>query len=268
MPPSEPVKDESWIRSDQLILPRQILSAGDAGAFLEFLFRDVAIKPTPLKLKQTARVARYLRALVLEMPAGREREMLDRLSEIIWLTLLDRGPIQVAEKGEAINFLREHSKTYLNSFDTNRILEIVQNLDIPTKFVFRPPQLMARGRSVQGSGKAQLQDDLTERMYVAYYALQRATVKNVRTEIAKTLNRIGLKTRAGRGTDQAWGPEEVIERVRQFEDRLVRTHRLVESPDRHQQIERLRDMLVNSWIHGFHFARQVEAAARTDNQKA
>lgn len=173
MPPSKKGKDEAWIHSDQLMLPRQVLSEQDAEAFSIFLFSDVAIKPLPLKLRQTAGVARYLKALALEMPPGRERDLLDRLSEIIWLTLLDRGQIPIAEKSLTIEFLNEHSKTYLNSFDTERIMEIVKNLEGPVKYVhaFRAPRLMARGRSVQGQGKAQLQDDLTERIYVAYYAL-------------------------------------------------------------------------------------------------
>jgi len=259
MPPSKKGKDEAWIRSDQLILPRQGLSAQDAEAFLNFLFWDVAIKPTPLKLRQTAGVARYLKALALEMPAGPERDLLERLLKIIWLTLLDRGQILMAEKGDAIHFLDEHSKTYLSSFDMEHIVQLVKSLDKPTEHAFRPPRLMARGRSVQGQGKAQLQDDLTERICAAYYALRRAGVKNVRTQIAEALNRSGLKTRAKPATDRAWGSGEVNERVGQFEDHLVTQHRHTRRPDRREQLKRLREMLVNSWIHGFHFARQVEA---------
>jgi hypothetical protein len=63
-------------------------------------------------------------------------------------------------------------------------VQLVTGLGEPTGQgrAFRPPQLMGKLRSVQGKGKAQLQDDLTERIYAAYYALQRTGVRNVRRD--------------------------------------------------------------------------------------
>jgi hypothetical protein len=210
-------------------------------------------------------VARYLRALALEMSARQERALVQRLSEMVWLTLFDRGEIRMAAKQQAIHFLKEHAKTYLNSFDINRIVQLVTELGEPSRHAetLRPPRLMGRQRSVHGQGKAQLQDDLSERIYVAYYALRRAGTKNARTRIAAALNRFHLKTRARPGTERTWGSAEVMERVRQFEDRLMRQHRLLGRPHPAQQIERLRNMLVDSWIHGFHFALEVESASRS-----
>src|SRR5258708_326005 len=261
MAPAEPSRKERWIHSDQLILPKQNLSLNDVPGFLDYLFHDVATKPRQLGLRETASVARYLMALANAMLGGDERVLLESLAKMIWLTLLDCGRIRIADKQQVIDFLGAHRKTYLNSFDVEHLVQFVQGLGEPIGqgHSFRPPRLMGTQRSVQGGGKAQLQDDLTERIYAAYYGLQRAGARNVRGEIAKALNRAGLKTRAKPGTDSAWGSAEVIERIRQFEDRLVRRNRLNRRPDRLQQIERLRDMLVDSWIHGFHFARNVES---------
>jgi hypothetical protein len=102
MPPSKRNAKEGWTHSDHLILPRQNLSRDDVGEFLDYLFRDVAVKPKQLGLCETARAARYLMALADEMPGGHERVFLERLAKMIWLTLLDRGRIQIADKRQVI----------------------------------------------------------------------------------------------------------------------------------------------------------------------
>jgi hypothetical protein len=74
MPPSNDASKEGWIRSDQLILPRQTLSQEQIGPFLQFLFKENARKPRRLKLKQTAGVARYLKAVAAEAAGSPQRD--------------------------------------------------------------------------------------------------------------------------------------------------------------------------------------------------
>ena len=255
MPPSDQAR---WTHSDQLILPRQSLSKEQAEPFLSYVFGQLARKPRRLKLTETARVARYLKAIAADLPGSPQRVMLDRLAEMIWLTFLEVGRIEIATKSQAIRFLQEHAHTYLSSFDVERIVEQVGQRDEPTRYreFFRPPNLMGEGRSVQGGGPAQLEDDLTERIYAAYYALRRASIRNARSHIAAVLNQLGIRTQARSDTTQTWGSPEVIERVQQVEDEIVRRQRLArfDGVERIKEIARLRDMLVDSWIFGFRFA--------------
>jgi hypothetical protein len=264
MPPSNnDANQEGWIHSDQLIPPQQTLSQEEIGRFLQFLFKEIARKPKRLKLKQTAGVARYLKAVAAEAPASAPRDNVKHLAEVLWLTMLDSGQIEIAPKEEVIQFLKTHALTYLSSFDVNRILEYLKKLPEPSKHAefFRPPQLKGARRSAWGLGPARLQDDLTERIYVAYHALRRTQIRNARGRIATVLNELGYATGARSQTECKWGPSEVIERVQQFEKRIVRQHRLSKR-DRTQK-ERPRNLFVDSWIHGFHFTLTVENRSAT-----
>lgn len=143
-------------------------------------------------------------------------------------------------------------------------MEFVHNLPEPSRHTefFRPPKLLGKHRSAGGQGPARLQDDLTERIYVAYHALRRTRTRNARGRIAAVLNQHGFQTHAQSATIRTWGSAEIIERVQQFEGRIVRQHRLSKREDRAKEIERLRNMRVDSWIHGFHSASTLEAGSR------
>jgi hypothetical protein len=259
MPPSKDANDDGWIHGDQLILPRQSLSPDEIGTFLEFLFAEIARKPKRLKLRETAGVARYLKAVAFEAPPSLERDTVEGLAEVIWLTMLDTGQIEIAQRDGVIHFLRKHADTYLASWGVERIVEFVHSLPEPSRHTefFRPPKLLGKQRSAGGQGPARLQDDLTERIYVAYYALRRTRIRNARRLIAAVLNQHGFQTSARSATVRTWSSAEVIERVQQFEARIVRRHRLSRGDDRAKEIDRLRNMRVDSWIHGFHSASTV-----------
>jgi len=254
IPPSNDANKKDRSRSEQLILPRQALSREETGPFLEFLFSEIARKPKALKLKETSRVARYLKAVAWEAQGSPERDTVEHLANVIWLAMLQSGKIEIAEKKQAIHFLRDHAHTYLASFEVDKIVGYLEKLKEPSRHAefFRPPKLMGAKRSLSGKGPGRLQDDLTERIYVGYHALRRARIGNARGRIATVLNRLGFAPGARSATERMWGSYEVIERVQQFEDRIARQLRLSKQ-DRTKQ-ERLRDILVDSWIHGFHFA--------------
>ena len=97
---------------------------------------------------------------------------------------------------------------------------------------------------------------------MAYYALRRTKVRNARGRVAVVLNRFGYKTRAKPGTDTSWTSAEVNERVRQYEARIIRQHRLNKGSGQKSKIKELRDMQIDGWIHGFHSRLQMKAAER------
>ena len=63
-------------------------------------------------------------------------------------------------------------------------------------------------------------NDLSERIYTAYYALTRAKLRGARNFVAKALNQRKGGSRGRR--KRPWEPEDVVERVKQFEARLKR----------------------------------------------
>ena len=89
-------------------------------------------------------------------------------------------------------------------------------------------------------------DDLSERIWVGYRALRKAKVRNARGMVAAALKRHGLETRARGGRSREWGPEEIGERVKQFEARGKQRSRSS------SEWERLREALVYKWIYLFH----------------
>lgn len=241
----------------QLIIPRQRISQQETAPFLSWILGQVARKPRLLKLRETAGVARYLVAIAAEMPGGPERVMLEHIAEVIWLTMLKVGRIEIPDQREVIRFLKDHAPTYLVGFDVNCVVEQILGRAEPSRHreLFAPPKLLGRDSSVQGGGTARLRDDLTERIYVGYHALRRAGVRNKRRQIAALLNQLGLTTRARTGTTQVWSSEEVNERVRQFEKWLIQRQRLANSgKDKALEVKRVRDTLVDSWIYRFRLA--------------
>ena len=111
MPPSNNANKKGQRRGDQPIPPRQALTREEIGPFLEFLFCDIARKPRLLKLKETARVARYLKAAAWEAQPSSERDTVEHLATVIWLAMLQSGQIEIALKPEVIHFLKEHAHT-------------------------------------------------------------------------------------------------------------------------------------------------------------
>ena len=268
MPPSS---RQGWINASDLILPRQTLSKEEADDFLSYVFRYVARRPARLRLRETAAVARYLKAIVVGMPGSWERDELNRLSEVIWLTMLDVGEIKIASKTQVIRFLERHADTYLASLAARHFIDLIEKRARPLRHreYFQPPKLASRGRSVRGDGPRQLQDDLTERIYVAYHALRRARVGSARGRVARVLNDFGLRTKARGAVDRKWGSQEVIARVQQCDDRIVRQHQLnqLDTTERRNERERLKAMLVDGWIYAFVLSAEPSRGNQTKTRK-
>ena len=250
IPPSKPKPTEGWILSDQFPrVPRQDLLPEEAEAFLEYLFSDVARRPRLLRLKEGARVARYLDALAWETEPGETQELLKRLRDVIWGTLLRVAPFELSGKSEVIEFLERHADTYWAGLNVEAALRGVRESAPPSRHgaLYRSPHLMSRSRSASGVGNPHLMEDLSERIYVGYHALRTTGVRNARRRVAEALNKRGLQTRARGATLREWSGYEVSERVKQWEARYKK-----ENAGRKDAVKRWRDAGVQAWVDLFH----------------
>ena len=168
-------------------------------------------------------MARYLAALAVNLPAGRDRDRIQRLADLTWMTVFQVSPIKVVKGNEVVRFLRRHAQTYFALYDIDAAAEEVRNSPPPAvpKTMFRPRNVLSPGMSVHGAGTPQLKDDLSERLYAAYWALQFSGIANTRGKVAVALNGAGLTTRARLGRAKHWEGEQVADRVTQFERHLV-----------------------------------------------
>jgi hypothetical protein len=223
----------------------------EVDAFLKYLFTTLKRKPRRLKLHQTAQVARYLHAIVYRMQESRERAALADLAETLWFALSRFAQVKLAEKQDVIAFLQQHAGTYLNSFDIQEIEKLIQGLPAATKQPFRPPALMGTEQSLS-TWPARLQDDLTERIFVAYHALRKIEVKGARRKVAEALNQFAHEPGV-RTVTTDWGADEVIERVKQFQDRLVRDFRRLQPKELSEAefVSRRCRKLIDDWISHF-----------------
>jgi hypothetical protein len=80
-------------------------------------------------------------------------------------------------------------------------------------------RLLARGLGVQTHPTPH---NVSEMIYAAYHALRRAQMHGRR--IAKALNRHNISTEARGETDRTWGSDEVVDRLKQYEDYWKRHH--------------------------------------------
>ena len=252
MPPFENLAEEGGISGDRLPkIPPQQLERSEVVAFLNYLFGDIARRPKPVRFREGAAVARFLQELAREAPIPEQRQVLERWADLIWQTVQRNARFSMSRKDEAIEFLRKHAHTYLVRFGVEPLVKYLQQTKAPTARIGRePPMLLARGIAVQAKQAGQLRDDLSERIYAGYHALRRAKVPQARRRIAKALNSHNIK-RGDRGaTDGTWGSDEVMERVKQYEERWKRKHAGPDAPP----FQPWGDGLVNRWLFLFHSA--------------
>jgi hypothetical protein len=185
---------------------------------LEFLIATLARKPPSVPFRTGASVARYLDDLAYGH-AGEERKALLLLSKVIWRQVFQFGKFRTAAKHQTIQFLEAFARTHLAEYDVTAALRMVADHPAPGKHetprVLRSPNL---GRSL-GSGSPRLSSDLTERIYVAYWALRLTRIHGASGLIAKALNRYQVPTGSRQG-DGTWSPYEIQSRVKQFEKSL------------------------------------------------
>jgi hypothetical protein len=150
------------------------------------------------------------------------RRVLQQLESAIRHLVMEYAPAERGDQREAIAFLERHADTYLAAFDVAAALRCIRESAPPAKEagVPRPPHLVSSHIAAHGDGTPQLRDDLSERIYAAYKALRKAGVGGARQRVAEALNREGLKISARGTRSTVWGPYEVYERVKQYENAL------------------------------------------------
>jgi len=226
MPPDQE-ETEGYIESSDLPeIPVQVLTREEAPAFLAFLFGDLARRPERVSLRESAAVARYLRALARETSPGTLRAELGRMARQVWMDALDFAPFEIAKKSQAVGFLRRHAETHLASYDTEAILGHVDSLPRPAKSAepVSLPRLLSRSMAVVGPGGQRLGDDLSERVFAAYTALRVAGIHGASTAVAGALIVSEAAGKRGRGPQTVWGADEVRERCKGFKVFLAKQH--------------------------------------------
>jgi hypothetical protein len=235
------------MRSDQLKLPPQHLAVADVDRFLEYLFSAIARRPARLNVREGIRVARYLRGLAWEAKPGPRRVLLERLASMIWRQTLQFAPAGCGLKEEVLAFLERHAGTYLAAFDVGELVQDIRESPAPatSSMSLRPPGLLSPYLSERADGPLRRRDDLSERIYAAYYGLRRAGVPGARNRIAEALNRHGLKMSGPHVRSPVWGPGEVYERAKQYQRSFQRRFK-----DRAQALV-WRQGVVDKWVAAF-----------------
>jgi hypothetical protein len=212
----------------------------------------VAWRPKALTLRETATVVRYMlwvalhgvpKEIVDGGPETVERYRLDRLlkgerkskendasqcvqrtAEIVWGDLLQFGQFEVGSKREAQSFFKKHSSYWYHPW-LEPALKFLEEFEVPhwTEAPFHQQQLVGPHVSEQGGGNPYLENDLSQRIAAADYALKKASIRGRRARVAKALNESPMCARP----NDSWGPEEVRNRVRSYE--RMREHRSPES---------------------------------------
>lgn len=224
---------------DQFILPRQALEPSEVDEFLSHLFGDIARRPEPLRLRETAAVVRFIKQLTLhgvpttvaidgpDAVARFDRRSISpehltarscagQIAEIIWDLLVQHGDFPIATKPEVLRFLDRHRRTYLANPLIDQAIAYVQGFELPANAApIEPPTLRSRSRTARiYPPNARINSDLSERIYIADQTLKRAGIKKRRPVIARALEVAGVEHRSG---ESIWTAEDINERVKEFQ---------------------------------------------------
>jgi hypothetical protein len=88
---------------------------------------------------------------------------------------------------------------------------------------------------------------------VAYHALPRIEVRPARGKVAEALNQFAHEPAVQSVTATGWGADEVIERVKQYQDRLIRDFRRLQPKGLSEAefVSQRCDKLIDNWIARF-----------------
>ena len=208
------------ILSEGLEIPSQKLIAEQVDAFLGFMFSDVLQRAEPVTLQEGASVAHYLWALSRVLPERGDRVRMLRQTQLLWRVLLD-APWKSSSKTAARRFLARHTNTHLSGLDVEWLQSMLDEAPPLKAKESAQPQMMSKNMAVSGKVNPHLLDDLSERIYAAYYALRLNKIPDARGQIAEALNAKGIRPKS-QGGKQPWDGDHVVSRIKQFERRLVK----------------------------------------------
>lgn len=256
-------KEESSIPS-RIALARELsrpLEQSECNAFLRFLYQDVAKKPQKLALRETLRVARYLRTLALVDRSGASSGLdLDQLrekqaaaltlSEVIWIQYLIYGSVEPSTQVETLAYLERHRDTYFASIPYIELVrQLVEEFQIPddAQDFSDPPRFMSKSMDVVGTGEARVMSDLSERIYVGYYAVLDLEADSAFGMVAQALQHASVYRRTWKKEESSpeWDWTDVREVVKGAQKQLRKQH-----PD-DESFRRYTGYLVSLWTTRF-----------------
>lgn len=185
---------------------------------LEYLIATLARKPRAVSFRTGASVARYLDDLAYDRK-GDERKALLLLSKAVWRQVFQFAKFNTAAKDQTLQFLETFTQTLLADYDVKAVMQMVAAHPAPSKHRTLPVLRSVNLAISMGSGSRRLSSDLTERIYVAYWALRFNRAHGASRTIANALNRYQVPTGSRQG-DGTWSPYEVQSRVKQFDKSL------------------------------------------------
>jgi hypothetical protein len=251
------------------------LAESETEPFLTWLFSDLSLKTEPLKLLETAAVARYLMLLAIHgVPTEiaergpdailsykhspksekmlRGRQAVERTAKILWADLLDRAEFKPSTKDEALKFLGKYASARHDPWFECAVnfLKNCEELDLESMPPRSATPFVAK-TAAQNRGNPYLDDDLSERIAAADSALERAGVEDRQTVIAQALQDSPL-TREQGPKDQIWGGVEVRARARTY---------------RRQKHPMTREQVSNKWIGKYRSDIATEEMLRAGNRE-
>jgi len=117
---------------------------------LNFLCVTVARKPPGVSFRRGAAVARYLDDLVYELAPGPDRQLILRLSQVIWGKVFQFSKFKTATKEEVIDFFEDFSRNTLgdlqrgNGSEDSELREDSEKARISDGFAVAPPECDTR----------------------------------------------------------------------------------------------------------------------------
>ncbi len=231
-------------------LSHKPLTLGEIDGFLDFLFGDVAMRPTPLQLREAVAVARYLDLLschavpmeafrrgqaAIETYRKKERTELEReirlssayIAAEIWRLLQTYGEFPRSTRNQAMLFLTTHGKTYFAGHPhLAAATRLVKDYSLPPGLASprNTPNLLSNLLNVQGANATPyIKSDLSERIYAANHALKIAGHKRHHTCIASALNEARVnRVQRKKESHPGWVSQDVNERVKEYEKRFLK----------------------------------------------
>jgi hypothetical protein len=227
------------------------LQGSEAELFLQFLFQNIGHKPKRLTVTETVPVVAYLMKLAttglrrsdgqnatLDMSAENDRETEEKkarkvalgLAQTVWGYLLQFGDMNPRrQKATVKTFFERHRKTYFANLDFETIGWLIESFDIPASeqeasprpaFLSRQRQLQLYVRPKSRGKRSRLENDLSERIYVAHWILEGIEKRDAL--IAQQLNKVGIERPRKMdddigSADADWDEAAVTERAKMFD---------------------------------------------------
>jgi len=183
------------------------------------------------------------------------------VAKAVWGFLLQYGQFKMSSRAAALRFMRRHSDTYLANPYLEQALMFIETHDIPrhAPLLFRPAALRSGHMSVQSDGDRGA-DDLSDRIFAAYYALRRAGVQRRSSRIAAGLT----ASKVGASVGMHWVYADVNDRIkahtrsqRRQLGKHARSDQDVDSLFEQHKVSR-----VDFWISSFRHAQSVGRGQR------